>query len=179
MEQDTDGAAADGVVTETHTMLTGNVRGLRQVSGEMRRVVSERKPDLIAFTETHLNDDPIQPLIPEGYKKIARLDRTKHGGGLFIGARQHLLVDSVDLKMYNQVEKAEMIGVEMDEELYILCYSPPGYASHLINVAEQIILDNPHKKINFVGNFSIHNKMWICSNSVDKPGRDAQHMFET
>ena len=61
-----------------------NARGLRQGCGELCARISHRRPDFFAITEAHLQDDPIAMLIPGGYKCMARLDRSRHGGGLLI-----------------------------------------------------------------------------------------------
>ena len=70
--------------------LLSNCRGLRQASGELRAYLSAHKPAFFALVETHLQGDSTQVLLPSSYKMVARLDRTKHGGGLYIGARSHL-----------------------------------------------------------------------------------------
>ena len=73
-------------------MLYANVRGLRQASGELRKRVVDSQPHLIGLTETHLCKDPIAGLLPQGYKLVARLDRTNKGGGLLWAAKSHLLL---------------------------------------------------------------------------------------
>ena len=60
----------------------GNARGLRQGSGDFCQAIHTQRPTFFAACETHLDGDPIEPLIPSGYKVLCRLDRNKHGGGL-------------------------------------------------------------------------------------------------
>ena len=67
----------------------------------MRKHANDRRPDLFGLTETHLiKGDAIKQLFPPGYKAVARLDRSKHGGGLVIGAKQPAgrLSESRDVK---------------------------------------------------------------------------------
>ena len=76
--------AIDTAAIVCHTVITGNARSLRQAAGEVRKHVNDRRPDLFGLTETHLKGDAIKQLFPPGYKAVARLDRSKHGGGLVI-----------------------------------------------------------------------------------------------
>lgn len=64
--------------------------------------------------ETHLKDGPARPLIPRGYRYVARLDRAKKGDGLLIGVKQHLLASPLDLSKYKIAAQAEMAGFELD-----------------------------------------------------------------
>ena len=63
-------------------VLLANVRGLRQAAAELSKRVCEYRPHLIGLVETHLDGEPLGGLLPQGYKVVNRLDRTKHGGGL-------------------------------------------------------------------------------------------------
>jgi hypothetical protein len=76
----------------------GNARGLRQASGDMCQQMSTARPEFFGITEAHIKGDPIKPPTLSGYKKVARLDRTNHGGGLLIATRSHLLVNDISKK---------------------------------------------------------------------------------
>ena len=85
--------------------------------------MNDLTPDFFAVTETHLDKDPIRPLIPSGYRQVARLDRTHHGGGVLICAKKHLPVDVLDLKKFSTPKVAEMVGISYEDVRYILCYT--------------------------------------------------------
>ena len=89
-----DGLAVHPVMDRPASGISGflaNVRSLPQASGDMCTHIAAAGSDFFALTETHLKDDPAWSLIPRGYKCVARLDRTKKGGGLLMGVKQHLL----------------------------------------------------------------------------------------
>ena len=70
-----------------------------------------------------MKDDPVKQLIPPGYKIVARLDRTKHGGGLLTGVKKYLLANKLKLGDHNKVSEAEMDGFELNGTDYIVCYT--------------------------------------------------------
>jgi hypothetical protein len=160
--------------------LLSNVRGLRQASGELRAYLAANRPTFVALTETHLKGDAINTLVPANkYKTVARLDRSKHGGGLYIGAQQHLLIDKLDLAKYNTVKSAEMVGVRYEHVEYILCYtSKSSLAIKLLMAIQRYMLDNPNNQVVLLGDFNVHNQDWIVSSSTDPAGVEAQDMCE-
>ena len=157
-----------------------NARGLRQGCGELRARVSKRRPAFFAITESHLDGDPIRALIPGGYKAAARLDRSKHGGGLLIGCMDHFLVDVLDLSEYNIPKVAEMIGVEFLGVQYILCYTPSSAKAPLLFGQAGAYMDaHPNKQVVWMGDFNAHNPGWIHSTSpLDAAGEAAQEFSE-
>lgn len=159
--------------------LLSNVRGLRQASGELRAYLAAHRPSFFALTETHLEGDSIRSLLPSGYETVARLDRSKHGGGLFIGAKTHLLIDKLDLSSYNIVKEAELVGIRSGGEDYLLGYtSKSSLAMRLLLAAQRYMLDNPDRKVVLLGDFNVHNQGWIHSTFTDKPGVEAEDMCE-
>lgn len=58
---------------------------------------------------------------------VARYDRSKHGGGLLIGAKEHMPVNVVDCSKYCDSSKsqsvAEMVAVEYNNVIYSVCYT--------------------------------------------------------
>ena len=107
------------------------------------------KVDFVGISEAHTNGDPAKQLIPQGYIVVARMDRTVNGGGLWICAKKHLLVDSLDkqLKPYQIKCVAEMIGVEYQAVQYILCYTPDSsLAPQLFDKMAQHEAEHPHKR---------------------------------
>ena len=159
--------------------LLSNCRGLRQASGELRAYLSAHKPAFFALVETHLQGDSTQVLLPSSYKMVARLDRTKHGGGLYIGAKSHLLVDKLDVTAYNTVKHAEIVGIRYDQVDYLLCYThKSATATKLLLAVQRYMLDNPDRKVVLLGDFNVHNQDWIISSTTDSAGVEAQEMCE-
>jgi len=163
------------------TTLLANVRGLRQAAAELSKLANEFKPHLIGIVETHLQGDSLCGLLPHGYRCVNRLDRTKHGGGLLWLAKSHLLIDKIDMKVYNTVDVAEFIGIEVQDETVQLCYTPKSsLAPKLIEQCEQYMLNNGCKSVSFFGDFNVHNPEWICSvGDKDIGGEMAEDMCES
>ena len=148
-----------------------NVRGLKQASAELSLRACKYRPHLIGLVETHLCKDALSGLLPQGYSVVGRLDRSKHGGGLLWCAQSHLLVDKINLKDYNIVSCAEMLGIRCMDEEFILCYTPnSSLAPLLVNACENYKLDNPMHCTTFLGDFNVHNPDWIVSISPADPG---------
>ena len=142
----------------------GNARSVRQASGDLCRQILDADADFWAVSESHLKDDPVTMLIPKGYNVISRRDRSKHGGGILLGAKQHLLCNPVDFKKYNIVNVAEMDGFELSDDYYICCYTPNSMYTHvLIDMLTQFVLDHPGKRITVFGDFNTHHKEWLHS----------------
>ena len=95
-------------------------------------------------------------------------------------AQRHLLVDKVDLKAYNTVKIAEMIGIELQGGTLNLCYTPKSeLAPRLIEQCSNYKLDNPFKNVSFLGDFNVHNPQWIHSiGEKDAGGVKAEEMCE-
>ena len=156
------------VVRPTRHQITGfygNARSVRQASGELCRQILDTNADFWAFAESHRKDDPINMLTPRGYNIISRRDRSKHGGGILIGAKKHLLCNPLDLEKYNIPNVAEMDGFELTADYYICCYTPLPAYTHLLNdMLIKFILDHPGKRVTIIGDFNAHNKE--CLHSV-------------
>ena len=173
----TDGSRSDQYKTD---WFLSNCRGLRQAVGELRAYLAAHKPAFFALDETHLMGDSTQHLLPSTYKMVARLDRTKHGGGLYIGAKSHLLVNQLDLASYNTVKEAEIVGVRYDDVDYLLCYThKSSTAVKLLLAVQRYMLDNPGRKVVLLGDFNLHNQDWIKSATTDSAGVEAQEMCDT
>ena len=71
------------------------------------------KPHFLCLTETHLEADPDSSITPTGYVVKARADRTKHGGGVIIMAREDILCDKYPTEKYNICERAEICTVNI------------------------------------------------------------------
>ena len=66
----------------------GNARSFRQASGEFCQQILDCDAHVWCITESHLKDDAVATMIPRarGYSIVCRNDRSKHGGGILMGA---------------------------------------------------------------------------------------------
>lgn len=157
-----------------------NLRGFNQAAQEVVIYVHNKKPHFAFINETHLNaDEPINRLMPTGYKVVSRLDRTANGGGLMIWSRSDLLCDLLDMKEYNTVETSELIAMKHESITHMLGYTNKSSCAHvLIAAVTQYLLDHPDEKIALYGDFNVHNKDWIHSTKTDSGGVLAQEFAE-
>ena len=111
-----------------HTNVTGfygNARSIRQASGELSQQILDCDADVRAVTEAHLEEgDPVATLIPRGYKVVSRIDRNRHGGGIVMGSKKHMLTSPISMDQYNIVKIAEMDAFELEGVVYMACYTP-------------------------------------------------------
>ena len=113
----------------------------------------------------------------DGARKETR--RNKRGRGLIIGAKSHLLVDTLDLTDYNTPKLAELVGIRYGLVDYLVCYTPNSKeAPHLINALQRYMLANPDRKVVFMGDFNVHNSAWIKSVGTDAAGEEMKEMCE-
>ena len=93
-------------------ILVANIRGPRQGCGELGEVaVKHDKPHFLCLLETHLNAEPNNYITLLGYMVKARADRTKHGGGVIIMAREDVLCDNYPVEKYYVQKTVEMCAV--------------------------------------------------------------------
>jgi len=148
----------------TVTGFYSNARSIHQASGDLCQQILDCDADVWGVTEAHLGGEPISALIPRGYNVVCRKDRSKHGGGLLLGAKKHLLCDPVDMTKYNVPNIAEMECFILDNVYYICCYTPNSSNTHiLIDKLTQFILDHSDKGLIIMGDFNTHNKEWLYS----------------
>ena len=73
------------------------MRSLRQAFGELCKICLLYHPFFVCLTETHLSDDPADSVCPPGYVIATCCDKTRHGGGVLILARDFsCLFDEID-----------------------------------------------------------------------------------
>ena len=93
-------------------ILVSNIRGLQQGSGELGVMSAEYgRPHFLCLKETHLDAEPDTSITPTGYIVKARKDRSKHGGGVIIIAREDILCDNYPVSKYYVHEKAETCAI--------------------------------------------------------------------
>ena len=132
----------------------GSARGFKQASGEFCQQITDCDADFWAITEAHLKDDIVKTLIPTGCNIISRKERSKHGDGLLLGAKKHLLANPLSLDKYNISGVAELDGFE-------LCNV--HYTHILIDMLIKYMLDHPGVPLILVKDFNARNKEWLCS----------------
>ena len=116
---------------------------------------------------------------------MCRLDRNRHGGGLIIGGKKHILPDTLPLQKYNTrgVVPVEMQGIEWDGKHWILYYTPNSYAAQQlvqVYVIQQYKEDHSGIDCIFIGDIYVHNSDWINSTSMtDKASLMAQEFAES
>jgi len=154
---------------------------MRQASGEFCQQILDCDADVWAITESHLKDDPARPLIPRGYKVVSRKDRSKHGGGLLLGCKKHLLANPLDLKKYHTTGVAELDGFTLDGIDYIGLYTPnSACAPFLFQALTQYILDHPQSRFVIMGDPNVHHAEWLHSSvPTDKAGVAAYEFCKT
>ena len=156
-----------------HSCLYANVRGLRQAAGELAARADMLKPHLIILTECHIGKgEPINTLIPHGYKVVVKRWRTKHGGGLLILSQDHLLCDPIDTQKYFEEESSEIIAMQHADVIYSTVYTnKTSRCPRLIDALSRLRADRPNGKMVICGGFNAHNKEWLCSaNATDAAG---------
>jgi len=123
--------------------------------------------------ECHIaKGEPINLLIPRGYKVVVKRWRSAHGGGLLILALEHLLCDPIKLEKYHKDESAEMIGMRYGGISYVDVYTnKSALCKHLVGALQQLKHDMPDNSFVFVGDFNAHNRDWIlCESPTNEAG---------
>ena len=123
------------------------------------------KPNFILLTECHIEKgEPINLLIPAGYKVVVKRWRSKYGGGLLIMAEEHLLCDPLDTSKYFEKESAEIIAMEYRDVIYVDAYTNTTSNCHkLIAALQQLRNHRPDKKMIIAGDLNMHNAEWLHS----------------
>ena len=136
-----------------------NVNGLYHKLDEVKVLLEETKFDILALTETHLQDAATDSEIAiEGYM-LFRKDRTrnKKWGGTLIYYREHLNVH--ELSPDTNMDKLEAIWIEVivksQKLLVASVYRPPDQKDFLKHLTP--VLDRLHTRSNIVllGDFNI------------------------
>lgn len=94
---------------------------------ELGLILENNCPDLIAVTETHLdNDCQSAEFFPSSYV-VFRNDRNRRGGGVCIAARQNLLPSEIKTSLRPSVIEDVWISLHSPNKIIIGCiYKPPN-----------------------------------------------------
>ena len=104
----------------TCSILYSNVHSLRQAFGELCKTCLLYHPFFVCLTETHLSGDPVDSICPPGYVMAAHRDRTKHGGGVLILARDSCLFDEIDTTAVTIPGTTELVAIAYHDCLLLL-----------------------------------------------------------
>ena len=157
-----------------------NVRGFKQAADEIVVYLREREPHFGFFDECHLvKSEPIDMMVPQGYKVVTRLDRTTNGGGLLILSRDDILCDVIDMKDYNMVDESEIVATRQGGITHTLCYTnKSSKAPTLLAALTQYRIDHLGEPLVLYEDFNAHNQDWICSDKTDAGDILAQEFTE-
>lgn len=163
----------------THKCLYANVRGLRQAAGELAAMVDSVQPHFVFLTECHIGqDEPINTLVPYGYKVVVKRWRSKHGGGLLILSQEHLLCDPLNLKGFHIDEVAELVGMEYGGVKYVDAYcNRSSRCPQMVEVLQRLRDTWADEKVVIVGDFNLHNDEWLHSVSGTYKGGEMMEEF--
>lgn len=59
---------------------------------------------------------------------VARRGRSKHGGGVLILIREHILFEETDTTDFSVAEKVELVAITINSLLFVCCYRQPSSA---------------------------------------------------
>ena len=168
-------------------ILVANIRGLRQGCGELGVMAAEHdNPHFLCLTETHLDAEPNNYTTPSGYVVKARADRTKHGGGVIIMAREDVLCDTYPVEKYYVQGKAEMCAVTIpggSPTTLVCVYTQPSATDttlikQLELLYEDITKDKKQQAL-MVGDFNAHEENWLNSAKTDAAGKATRQFCES
>jgi hypothetical protein len=152
------------------TMITTNIRSLRQGSGDLAALATIHKPHFICVTETHLDGDPIDCLTPPSYQLAARADRNRFGGGVLIFTKEDMLPDEIVISDLAVKGKLEFAAVKAGGVSVVCIYrSPTCDNGVLIEKLEQLRNRLPDRCV-LTGDFNVHHTEWLGSSSTDSDG---------
>ena len=109
-----------------------------------------------------MSDDPVDSVCPPGYMIAARRDRTRHGGGVLILARDSCLFDEIDTTTVAIPCTAELVAIVYHELLIVCCYCQPSQSDTSLILSLDALLDNHQDLTPFIcGDFNVHEQSWL------------------
>ena len=165
------------------TILVIKVRGLRQGCGELGGMLAEYgRPHFLCLTDTHLDSEADASITPTGYIVKARKDRSKHGSGVIIMAREDILCDDCPMFKYYVPKKAVAISGNNPTMLIFVYTQPFASDTTLIQQLESLydkLMGNSNQRVVIVGDFNIHEVEWLRSTKTDATGKATHEFCET
>ena len=147
------------------------MHSLRQAFGELCKTCLLYHPFFVCLTETHLSGDPVDSICPPSYVIAACRDRTKHGGGVLILARDSCLFDEIDTTAVAIPGTAELIAIAYCELLVVCCYRQPSQCdTSLISSLDTLLDSHQHPTPFICGDFNVHEHSWLSSTHSSAAG---------
>ena len=139
--------------------------------GELCKTCLLYHPFFVCLTETHLSGDPVDSICPPGYVIAAHHDRTKHGGGVLILARDSCLFDEIDTTAVAIPGTAELVAIAYCELLIVCCYRQPSQCdTSLISSLDTLLDSHQHLTPFICGDFNVHEHSWLSSTHSSTAG---------
>ena len=148
-----------------------NVRGLRTKTNSLMLALSQCEYDVIALTETWLNNDILDSELTHNYTihrcdRNARTSRHKRGGGVLIAVRNELRSAAVHIADSDELEQIVVRVLLPNFELFVCCiYLPPNsnpllYTQHAECVQKLTKLVGDRNVILVVGDYNLPHLCW-------------------
>ena len=140
-----------------------NARSLVNKSAFLEADVYSRNFDIIAVTETHL-DDSIRSseLFPQNYR-VFRRDRNRKGGGVLVAVNENIICNERDILEGNDAELL-MIDIHYSRDKSIVFgvfYRPPSSDSKCLEILQRNLESLSHlSNIILVGDFNFKDIDW-------------------
>ena len=169
------------------TLYYVNIRGIKSKIESLQEIVEEKKPDIIALVETHLEKE--EQLKIEGYH-IIRKDRNSEGGGVMLAMKERYRDAYVEMENDENDDGEKIwivLGTKTKYKIGVI-YAPKGdkagigeIRTRYKNIEREIIKGQENEqKIIVVGDFNckIGDRIPGGSKEVTKGGRELIKMAE-
>ena len=142
-----------------------NIRSVVSKRNEFLAYVLAHDPDLVAVTETFLDDSVHDShIIPPGYV-LFRKDRNRHGGGVMLLVRGSINVS----RCVNYETSCELLWVKLSLKpmsvIFGVFYRPPYHSTHDLQALQDSLLSvsDKHSCIIVCGDFNVPNIDWATA----------------
>ncbi len=148
-------------LTIINYMLRNNARSVMNKRDDLKALLSAHQPDIVAVTETFLDEEINDPEIVSNSYTVFRRDRNRHGGGVMA-----LVKDSVSATHRADLENSsELIWIEISHStktvLLGVFYRPPSSdLAYLTNLQNSLLLIPDTQDIILCGDFNAPNINW-------------------
>ena len=131
----------------------------------------EFHPSVVCLSETQLYDDAPDSFCPPGYIVAARRDRSKHGGGVLILTREHILFQEINTTAFSIAERVELVAIISHSFLFVCCYRQPSSVDVTLLTNLDHLLDTyPAVSPAICGDFNVHESTWLHSSHTSSAG---------
>ena len=140
-----------------------NARSLVNKSAFLEADVYSRNFDIVAVTETHLDDSiRLSELFPQKYR-VFRRDRNRKGGGVLVAVNENIICNERDILEGNNAELL-MIDIHCSRDksfVFGVFYRPPSSDSKCLEILQRNLESLSHlSNIILVGDFNFKDIDW-------------------